>query len=304
MLDFYFDSDVRKRQLRRGPLAVHLDGLAAEFQRDSYAKHTARRILSIVGQFSCYARLVGVTVEEINETFVERFLRDALVTDGLFKDGPNAMRQLLRYLRKQGVISPSTPPPSHPFAATLEGYNDYLRDARGLAPTTRQGCVRSARAFVDWLRERYDQQALGRLAATDVLEFPGEPTSAAASDASSVTCTFRAPSPRTSLAQFRAFLLRGSPRCPEAFRGSKFARWSTAWTPATQTACATRRCFCCLRRWACVAARCDRSSLATSLGELAGSDFPARRCGASASSRSLPKSVALSPTTFCTGAQP
>src|SRR5882672_9196467 len=109
MLDFYFKSRVRKRQLRRGPLAEHLDVVAAEFQRDSYAKHTARRILSIVGQFSCYAGLVGVAAEEIDETCVERFLTAGFVADGLFQDGPMAMRHMLRYLRKRGVIGPSTP---------------------------------------------------------------------------------------------------------------------------------------------------------------------------------------------------
>ena len=97
MLDFYFDSEVRKRQLRRGPLAEYLDGLAAEFQRDSYAKLTARRILSIIGQFSCYARCMGVSAEEIDEALVERYLGDELVAEGVFQEGPKAMRQLLRY---------------------------------------------------------------------------------------------------------------------------------------------------------------------------------------------------------------
>jgi site-specific recombinase XerD len=171
MLDFYFASDVRKRQLRRGPLAKYLDGLAAEFQRECYARHTARRILSIVGQFSCYARLVGAAAESIDERLVDRFLADESVGDGVFQDGPKAMRHLLRYLRKQGVIAPSAPPARHPFAATLEGFDTYLGSVRGLVATTRRCCLSSARALVDWLRERYGDQALGRIAGTDVLEF-------------------------------------------------------------------------------------------------------------------------------------
>ena len=40
MLEHYFESEARMRQHRRGPLAEHLDGIAAQFQRDSYARST------------------------------------------------------------------------------------------------------------------------------------------------------------------------------------------------------------------------------------------------------------------------
>lgn len=171
MLDFYFDSVIRRRQLRRGPLAEHIDGVAAEFQRASYAKLTARRILSIIGQFSGYMRLVGLTLDDIDEAAVEAFLEDAFVADGFCREGPGAMRHLLGYLRSRGIIAPLRAPTPHPFAAILEGFDQYLRDVRGLAPSTRQRSVAHARALIDWLRERYGQEALTRLAGTDVLEY-------------------------------------------------------------------------------------------------------------------------------------
>jgi integrase/recombinase XerD len=169
MLEYYFDSEVRRRQLRRGPLSGHLDGLAGEFRRDSYARHTVRRILSIVGQFNRYAGLMGIAAAQIDEVVVDRFLTDS--ADGLRESGATAMRHLLRYLRTQGIIGPFTPPTPHPFASTLQGFDDYMRDVRGLAATTRQGYLSSARAFLDHLRERYGAQALQRLGGADVLEF-------------------------------------------------------------------------------------------------------------------------------------
>jgi len=171
MLDVYFHSQSRIRRLRRGPLAEHVDGLAAQFQPDSYAKNTARRILSIAGQFSCYAGLVGIAVEEIDEAFVEQFLAGECVAEGLFQDGPMAMRHMLRYLRKHEIIAPVAPPPSRPFASTLERFNDYLFNARGLAASTRQTYLGRARVFVDWLQKRYGDEALTRVAGPDVLEF-------------------------------------------------------------------------------------------------------------------------------------
>jgi integrase/recombinase XerD len=46
-----------------------------------------------------------------------------------------------------------------------------MRDVRGLALTTRTGCVSNARSLLDWIVARYGDQALVRLAGTDVLEF-------------------------------------------------------------------------------------------------------------------------------------
>jgi integrase/recombinase XerD len=188
MLDYYFESEVRRRQLRRGPLAEHVDGLAAEFRRDSYAKNTARRILSIVGQFNQVAGLRGIAAGDVDEAVVDRFLVDS--ADGLGDAGHNAMQHLLRRLRQQGVIGPApphlhplrrlrqqgvigpAPPPlPHPCASTLEKFDDYLRDVRGLTVTTRQGCLHTARAFLDRLREQYGEPAMQRLGGIDVLEF-------------------------------------------------------------------------------------------------------------------------------------
>jgi len=172
MLDYYFESEARKRQLRRGPLSEYLDGLAAELQRDRYARNTARRILSIVGQFNRYARLTGIAAEQIDEALADRFLSDA--GDGAGDCGPNAMRHLLEYLRKRGIIGPSVPPPPHPFAAVLQSYDEYLRDVRGLAERTRKGHLRCARDVFDRLRVRHGDQALAKLTGIDVIELVTE----------------------------------------------------------------------------------------------------------------------------------
>ena len=171
MLSFYFTSEVRKRQLCRGPLAEHIDGIAAEFQHASYSTLTARRVLSLIGQFSNYMRLLGLVVKDIDEATIQGFLDDALFSEGFIKEGPRAMHHMLGYLRSRGIIAPPPPPTPHPFAATFERYDSYLRDVRGLTVSTRGSSVRHARVFIDWLRKRYGPEALARLAGTDVLEF-------------------------------------------------------------------------------------------------------------------------------------
>lgn len=197
MLDLYFKSEVRRRQLRRGPLAEHLDGFAEALRRDAYSAHTARRILSIAGQFSGYAGLAGIATSSLDEAVADRFLASALVADGLLQDGPKVMRQLLDYLRQQGIVAPSPACPLHAttrrptsavrwravigtaangrtspaFGPTLAGFDGYLRDVRGLAPTTRARYQAQARVLLHALHTRYGDDALQRLAGSDVLDF-------------------------------------------------------------------------------------------------------------------------------------
>lgn len=171
MLEVYFSSAVRQRQLRRGPLADHLDGFAAELQQARYARHTIRRLLSVVGQFSGYLRLRKIAIGDIDEVVVDEFLSDALVGEGFFLDGSSALRRLLGYLRSRAVIAPPMPTTPHPFATTLKAFDRYLQDVLGLAPSTRKTRVALARGLIDWLHERYGAEALVRLSGADVLKF-------------------------------------------------------------------------------------------------------------------------------------
>ena len=168
MLDLYFVSKGRRLQLQRGPLGRYLEGLASELQRASYARISARRLLSIAGQFSHFLGLAGVAVQDVDEDIAERFLAQMFVGDA---HAPNAIRKLLEYLRRQGAIAPAAALQPLPFASVLDEFDRYMRDVRGLAPTTRIGCVSNARLLLDWLVARYGDQALTQLAGADVLEF-------------------------------------------------------------------------------------------------------------------------------------
>lgn len=171
MLEFYFTSATRMRQLRRGPLSDYLDELAAEFQRDAYAKTTARRMLSIMGQFSSYLELTRTELGEINESTTESFLETALIKAGLLQEGPRAMNRLLRDLRARDLIAEAIPDAPAPFSPIVTQYDLYLRDVRGLAQSTRNAACAHARGLVDWLYARYGDQALSQVAGTDVPEY-------------------------------------------------------------------------------------------------------------------------------------
>lgn len=171
MLDYYFKAAWRRRQLCRGPLGEHLDRLAAALRRESYAPLTARRILSVAGQFSHYAALAGIRLDAVDDACVATFLADRLVPEGLFRDGRKAMRHVLRYLRTQGIVAPVAAR-THPQAdqAMLAAYEEYLDRVRGLQRSTRAKHRASAQGFVEWLRRRSGGRQW-RLSAPDVLEY-------------------------------------------------------------------------------------------------------------------------------------
>lgn len=109
MLGYFLRSPTRLRQLRRGPLGEHLDGLATELRRHGYTMSTARRILPIAGRFSRFLELAGVTdVTTINESLTARFVNEELGAEGLYHSADRVIACLLGYLRGQG-ISPRSP---------------------------------------------------------------------------------------------------------------------------------------------------------------------------------------------------
>ena len=175
MLENYFESATRLRQLRRGPLAEHIDELTSELRRSGYSRSSGKTLLSLAGKFSQFARLSGVEhAGEIDEVLAERFVREELTPEGVYGDGPNAMRHVLEHLRRTGVISRSGAPPADKDEGLLDRYYAHLRDVQGLAPLTCRQYRSEARRMLSWFRERHGDRSLAELSGPDVLYFVTE----------------------------------------------------------------------------------------------------------------------------------
>lgn len=174
MLEIYFESPTRLRQLRRGPLAEHIDAMAEELRAAGYSRTTGRMLLSLAGKFSQFARLQGVEkAEGIDHAIVARFVQEELTAEGLYVDAPNAMRHVLEYLQGKGVTPrpPVDAPPVNEDEALVSRYDAHLRDVRGLALETRQEYRRGAQRLLSWFHGRHGERPLQELSGPDVLEF-------------------------------------------------------------------------------------------------------------------------------------
>lgn len=169
MLEQYFIRPTRIRQLRRGPLGPHLDDLAAELHRQGYAVSTAQNRLSLCARFGAFARSEGVDVGAFDDQVVKRFLDD-LATEGRFPEAELAMVLLLAHLRSKGVIPPAVSATPAPVREPLvDAYDVYLRDVKGLQPSTREAYLRGAVRVMRWVESK--RRPLASLSRTDVLTF-------------------------------------------------------------------------------------------------------------------------------------
>jgi len=176
MLELFFKSRSYIQSLRQGPLSGHIEGLAAKLHRLGFTRGSGRRCLQLTAKFNQFAQAHGIqTAEQITELLVERFIKEELPRHGVFRDARSLMRHLWDYLCEQRVVPKSAATVSDdPFDAVLHGYDEHLRNVRGLVPASRCQYVLYARRFLSWLQEHRSEKPLQCVNGADVLEFVTE----------------------------------------------------------------------------------------------------------------------------------
>lgn len=169
MLDKYYEKPTRLRQLRRGPLGPHLDDFAAELHRQGFKLSTGKHHLSLCAKFSTFAQIEGLAdVARIDDAFVQRFLDD-LATEGRFPEADCAVRLFLGHLRSKGIVARVPMEKQEPRDPLLNAYDAYLRDVKGLQPSTREGYMRGASRLLHWVAS--ERLRLRKLSRANVLSF-------------------------------------------------------------------------------------------------------------------------------------
>ena len=186
MLQDYYSSSTRLRQLRCGPLADHLDGFAASLRRQGLSRNHMQGILTISGKFSRFLRGRIDSAAEIDESLLSSFFEE-LASEGSFDNARTALRHLLEYLREHHILVLQSAPgedwgplrrrvkkgqvSSDEETALLDRYLGHLRDVRGLADSTCDAHRRTAVQFINWARDRHSESALFVLSGADILDF-------------------------------------------------------------------------------------------------------------------------------------
>jgi integrase/recombinase XerD len=155
-----------------GPLAAHIGPFAQLRNAQGYARGSIHQQVLLAAGFSHWLRQQGVASRHVSSDHASRYLRDRTrrVRPGL--GDAAALRHLLDFLRREGVIAAEKIAARRltPAAQCAHEYGEHLHDARALARTTIVNYVPFIRGF---LTDRFGDGPvkLSRLDASDVVRF-------------------------------------------------------------------------------------------------------------------------------------
>jgi site-specific recombinase XerD len=131
----------------RGPLAPYAGGFRGELERLGYTPLTAATHVRLMAHLSRWLAREGAEAPGLTPAMVEAYFAERRAAGYAGHVTGRALRPLLGYLRRLGVVSPAAPP-ADAEEGLLARYREYLLLERGLSRTTADLNVRMVRPFL------------------------------------------------------------------------------------------------------------------------------------------------------------
>ena len=122
------------RRLKSGPHGQLIELYAARLVKDGLARHGTWRCLNVASGLVSWIASSRSKLTDLDERIIERYLRHRAGKQSIQPGDQAALKRLLSVLRDVGTIRPAALPPITPQDQIFEGFSDYLRSERGLAP--------------------------------------------------------------------------------------------------------------------------------------------------------------------------
>jgi len=151
------------------PLRPHVEHYVTSLQQQGYRTKTITQHVYRLRRFGQWLQRKRLTLENIDEKIVADFIRRTRPRDA--HDGlPQVLRRLLGILRRAGETPPPEPVRRSPAQCIADGYREYLRVERNLAPQTVENYSRYVEKF---LIDRFGavRADLRELKLTEVIRF-------------------------------------------------------------------------------------------------------------------------------------
>ena len=165
------DQVVLSRPLE-GPLAAHIGSFAEWASEQGYALYSLRRQVLIAACFSRWLGQKGVRVRSVSTEHAAQYLRYRARRVRPHRGDAAALRYLIEFLSRGGVIRAEKVPAPRPTPVErcAQAFEHYLREERVLATATILNYVPFIRGF---LKDRFGDGTvkLSRLCAGDVVRF-------------------------------------------------------------------------------------------------------------------------------------
>ena len=155
-----------------GPLAAHIGAFAKSRSAQGYAAYSIHRQVLLAACFSNWLKQKGVGLRHISSDHPSRYLRYRTRRVRPCPGDAAALRHLIDFLRREGVIAAEKVSARRltPAERCAQAYAQYLREARALARATIVNYVPFIRGF---LTDRFGDGPvmISRLSACDVVRF-------------------------------------------------------------------------------------------------------------------------------------
>ena len=166
------DKDVILSQPLEGPLSEHIARFANWARDQGYARYTRYRQALLAACFSRWLGQRDVGLRSVSSEHAARYLRSRARHLKIHRSDTHALRDLLNFLRCQGVVPREKTPPARltPAERVVQDFESYLRNERMLAEAT---IVNYVPFVLGFLTNRFgdDSVRLRRLCAGDVVRF-------------------------------------------------------------------------------------------------------------------------------------
>lgn len=155
-----------------GPLAAHIGPFAQSLSAQGYAQYSIYRQTLLAGSFSHWLQQQRVALRHVTSDHLSQYLHHRARRVQSCRGDAAALRHLLDFLRREGMIAAEKIPTrrSIPAECCAHEYAQYLRDVRALARTTIIAYVPFIRGF---LTDRFGAGPvrLARLKAGDIARY-------------------------------------------------------------------------------------------------------------------------------------
>jgi len=157
------------RRYRVGPLAPHIDGLAALLSAGQYRRESARQKIRVVADLSLWLERRRLGADALDEQVVRRFFHRRHRHDQVRAGDVSAAAVVLELLRERGVV-PRSSTEADPRHAVEKDFERYLREERRLSQASLDNTLPFVRRF---LSDRFGggAVALQELHPSDVTRF-------------------------------------------------------------------------------------------------------------------------------------
>jgi integrase/recombinase XerD len=171
-MKYIINDHVVLSQPPQGPLAAHIAPFSEWLEEQGYAINTLHRQVLIAACFSRWLGQKGIGLPRVSPESTARFLRYRARRRRLCRGDAGALRHLIDFLRRRGVIPDEKIQQwqLRPTDQCAQAFEQYLREERALANATVINYVPFIRCF---LNDRFGNGPvrLSRLCAGDVVQF-------------------------------------------------------------------------------------------------------------------------------------